>query len=214
MGAFVNQFADPSGLKARSAGARVGLKGFLVQRFGMEYMSTDDLQATVSPEKVDILAESLEQARGSDKHQDLSQNDALMVYATYAQRRIHREEGIYDGFGFRTWWLTKETRIVGMTGSLVQAEGGTPYVMRPEFLLNFVTLAPKASTVRQSFSEFLPTTAGLQLGKYLDDDVMHSLLKDVNEWSQLPAERVSVLLDEKVNKLKYDRFKQYTHNIK
>jgi len=212
-GAFVNQFADPVGLRSRSAGARTGLKGFLVQRFGMQYMSTDDLKATVSNERVNALAQTLEEARGIDKHQDLSQNDALMVYATYAQRRINHEEGIYDGFGYRTWWLTKETHIVRMTGSLVQSEGGIPYVMRPEFLLNFITLAPKAATVRESFSEFLPTTAGLQLGQYLDGDVMHSLLKDVNEWSQLPPERISVLLGEKVNKLKYDRFKQYTHNV-
>lgn len=212
-GAFVNQFTDPVGLRNAAIAAKTGLKGFLVQRFGMRYMSTDDLRSTVSTEKVNALAENLQAARGTEKNQNLSQNDALMVYATYAQRRINNEEGIYDGFGFRTWWLTKETRIVGMTADLVQSEGGTPYVMRPEFLLNFITLAPEAATVRQSFSDFLPTTAGLQLGQYLNNEVMHSLLKDVHEWSTLPPERVSVLLGDKINKLKYDRFKQYNCNI-
>lgn len=212
-GAFVNQFTDTVGLRVRSAEARAGLKGFLVQRFGMHYMSTVDLQETVSEERVTALADTLEQARGIEKHQELSQNDALMVYATYAQRRVNKEQGIYDGFGYRTWWLTKETSIVRMTANLVQSEGGIPYVMRPEFLLNFITLAPKAASVREKFSEFLPTTAGLQLGQYLSGEVMHSMLKDVNEWSQLPPERISVLLGDKVNKLKFDRFKQYTHNI-
>ena len=66
-----------------------------------------------------------------------------MVYATYAQRHIHKESGIYDGFGFRTWWLTKETTILSMTGALVQGEGGTPYIMRPEFILNFIALGKR-----------------------------------------------------------------------
>ena len=169
--------------------------------------------STVSHAKVNSLADTLEQARGTSKHHDLSKNDSLMVHATYAQRRINKEEGKYDGFGFRTWWLTKETRIVSMTGELVKSEGGVPYVMRPEFLLNFVTLAPKASTVRASFADFLPTTAGLQLGRYLDSAEMHKILSDVGEWSNLPPERVSVLLDDNVNKLKHDKYKQYTNNI-
>ena len=85
--------------------------------------------------------------------------------------------------------------------------------MRPEFILNFVALAPKAADVRKSFSDFLPTTAGLQLGRYLDDSVMHSMLNHVEEWSQLPPERVSVILGEKVNRLTHDRYKKYTNNI-
>lgn len=211
--AYVNNMTDPDGLHVKSGPARNALRGLLVQRFGMIYMSTEDLEHTIPAPKVAALAERLSNERGWAKHPELSKNDALMAYATYAQRSIHKEVGIYDGFGFRTWWLTKETRVLAMTGELVRDQGGVPYIMRPEFILNFVALAPKAADVRRSFSDFLPTTAGLQLGRYLDDSVMHSMLDHVGEWSELPPERVGVVLGEKINKLTHDRYKQYVHNI-
>lgn len=210
--AYIDQFTDPAGLRARSEAARQALKGLLTQRFGMDYMSVDELKSMVPAARVQELAQKLEESRQA-KHEVLSYNDALMVYATYAQRHIHKESGIYDGFGFRTWWLTKETTILSMTGALVLAEGGTPYIMRPEFILNFIALAPKAAEVRKAFGALLPTTAGLQLGRYLRQDVMHSLLDDVQKWAELPPERVAVILGERVNRLKHDRFKQYSQQI-
>ncbi len=210
--AYVNQFTDPDGLRSRSESARQALRGLLIQRFGMAYMSIDELKSLVPAPRVQELAQKLEEFRQA-KNEVLSYNDALMVYATYAQRHIHKETGIYDGFGFRTWWLTKETTILSMTGALVHAEGGTPYIMRPEFILNFIALAPKASEVRKAFGDLLPTTAGMQLGRYLGDDVMHSLFDDVQEWSELQPERVGVIIGERVNRLKYDRFKQYSQQV-
>lgn len=210
---YINNMTDPEGLRMKSGAARNSLRGLFIQRFGMDYLSTEDLEKTVSGPKVAALAERLGNERGWAKHPELSKNDALMVYATYAQRSIHNEVGIYDGFGFRTWWLTKETHVLAMTGELVRDRGGIPYIMRPEFILNFVALAPRAADVRKSFSDFLPTTAGLQLGRYLDDSVMHSMLDHVEEWANLPPERVSMILAEKVNRLTHDRYKQYTNNV-
>lgn len=208
---YVNQLTDPEGLRAKNAGARDALGGLLRQRFSMRYMSTDELQETVPEAAVEELARNLDEAR-QVKHEELSYNDALMTYSVYAQRRKGGESAIYDGFGFRTWWLTKETRVVGLTAELVRAEG-VPYIMRPEFILNFVALAPRAADVRKSFVELLPTTAGLQLGRHLSGETMHELLRDTVEWARLTPERVGVLLSEKANRLKYDRFKQYTNNI-
>ena len=88
-----------------------------------------------------------------------------------------------------------------------------PYIMRPEFILNFVALALKAADVRKSLADLLPTTAGLQLGQHLQPDVMHSLLRDAAEWARITPERVSVLMSDKVNRLKHDRFKQHTQKL-
>jgi hypothetical protein len=209
---FVNQLTDPDALRSRGEGARVGLRAFLVQRFGMTYVSTEELESSVPGPRVAALAERLEEARQT-KHADLSYNDALMVFAVYAQRSKNNEAGIYDGFGFRTWWLTKETRVLGLTGGIVQAQGGVPYVMRPEFLLNFVALAPKAAEVRKAFANLLPTTTGLQLGQHLAPEVMHSLLRDAAECARLTPERVSFMMTERVNRLTHDRFKRYTQAV-
>ena len=212
-GHFVNQLTDHEGLRSKSEKARQDLRALMVQRFGMTFMSMDELESAVPQDSVNQLATRIDEALLM-KHEELAYNDALMVYATYAQRRKMDEQGIYDGFGFRTWWLTKATRVLGLTGEVVRAEGGVPYIMRPEFILNFVALAPKAADVRRSLAGFLPTTAGLQLGQHLPTDVMHTLLSDAAEWERLTPERVSVMMSDRVNRLKYDRFKQYTQKLK
>ncbi|HFJ9741470.1 TPA: hypothetical protein ACG4N8_001368 [Pseudomonas aeruginosa] len=94
-----------------------------------------------------------------------------------------------------------------------QPEGGVPYIMRPEFILNFISLAASADNVRRSFADLLPTTAGLQLGRHLPSTVMHQMMGDAEEWGDKPTERISTLITEKANKLKYDQFKQYIDNI-
>ena len=209
---FVNQFLNPSTLRSKTEQGRMELMGFLIQRFKMEYLSREEISAGVVQEDVDDLAEKLVGARGA-KNQDLSFNDALMVNAVYRQRKAHKESAIYDGFGYRTWWLTKETQVLNFTALLVSREGGVPYIMRPEFILNFIALSPKAANVRQSLKDLLPTTVGLQLGQHLRPDVMHQLLSGTEEWASLSPERVAVIIGEKVNRLKHDRLKRYVANI-
>jgi hypothetical protein len=178
----------------------------------MKFLSEEELKTSVNHVKVQELATKLDEARPS-KHEDLSYNDALMAYATYAQRRKNEESGIYDGFGFRTWWLTKETHVLNFSKALVESQGGVPYIMRPEFILNFVSLAANAENVRRAFSDMLPTTAGLQLGKHLSSATMHQLMGDAEEWGNRPPERISMMISDRANKLKHDQFKKYSDNI-
>ncbi|MFJ2360096.1 hypothetical protein [Pseudomonas fluorescens] len=209
---FIEQMVTHSALRNRSEKARLELKGFLLQKFSMQFLSEQDLKATVNEQNVAALAEKLDEARQS-KHVDLSYNDALMAHSTYAQRRINKESGIYDGLGFKTWWLTKETHVLNFSKSLIESEGGTPYIMRPEFILNFVSLAASAENVRKSFTELLPTTAGLQLGKHLTSETMHQLMGSAEEWGDRPPERISMMITDRIDKLKHDQFKRYSDNV-
>lgn len=210
---FLHQFIDVAALRSKSEKGRTDLRGLLIQRFGMNFLSEEDIASGVNQEAVKQLADKLADARGAGKHHVLSKNDALMAHAVYRQRRSHGENAIYDGFGYRTWWLTKETGVLNFTGSLVASEGGVPYIMRPEFILNFIALAPKAASVRKSFRDLLPTTVGLQLGEHLKPEVMHQLLSGTEEWASLTPERVNVIISDKVNRLKHDRLKRYLSNI-
>jgi hypothetical protein len=208
---FINTLLDPGELRRKSEKGRIELRGLLVQRFHMDFVSSEEIELGVNQQEVRALADNLHVAR--HKNKELSINDALMVYATYAQRRKHKESAIYDGFGYRTWWLTKETQVLNFTAALVRQEGGVPYIMRPEFILNFIALAPKAAHVRETFRELLPTTVGLQLGQHLKPETMQQLLAGTVEWASLAPERVSVIIGDKINRLKFDRYKQYISNV-
>jgi len=209
---FIGSLLDPDSLRERSDKGRNELRGLLVQRFHMEYLSNEEIETGIDQEGMHALADKLSKHR-ADKRHELSLNDAKMAYATYTLRRKHKESAKYDGFGFRTWWLTKETQVLNFTAALVVKEGGVPYIMRPEFILNFVVMAPKAAHVREKFRELLPSTVGLQLGQHLAPETMQQLLAGTEEWASLSPERVSVIIGDRVNKLKYDRFKRYTSNI-
>jgi hypothetical protein len=210
--AYVNQLTDPEGLRSKTAAAKQSLQGLLSMQLGMKWLSYDDLISGVDGKKVDNLAARLDERR-SGKHEDLSYNDALLTYAVYARRNHGGETAVYDGFGYKTWWLTKETKVLQLTGELVRSQNGIPYIMRPEFLLNFVALAPKAAETRKALADLLPTTAGLQIGHQLSPDVVKNLLKDVAEWSELSPERAAILLHEKITLLTHTRFKTYSQNL-
>jgi hypothetical protein len=136
-----------------------------------------------------------------------------MVLSVYAQRRAGHEVAVYDGFGLKTWWLTKETNVLMHTGELVKENGSMPYIMRPEFLLNFLTLSPKANVVDPAVRDLLPSHVGLQIGQHLPSGHMQKLLAHVDDWKQLPPARVEVRVTDAVDQLKYDRLKRYAANV-
>ncbi|MBL8388274.1 MAG: hypothetical protein JNK17_08680 [Hydrogenophaga sp.] len=211
-GHLVNSILDPEALRAKSTKAFQDLRSFLMLRFRMKWESEEDLRSGVDTRSVDALAQRLIEAR-PEKHAELSYNDALMTHAVYAGRSSRGEAALHDGFGYKTWWLTKEVTVLRMTGSMVMDHGGVPYIMRPEFLLNFVVLAPKASAVRDQFRDLLPTTVGLQLGTHLSTAAMDSLLAGAEEWASYPPERITTMMADKANLLMHDKFKQYICNL-
>lgn len=209
---LVNSILDPEALRAKSKKAYQDLMSFLIQRFRMKWESEDDLQRGVDSKSFDTLAQRLIEAR-PDKNEELSHNDAMMAHAVYAERVRGHEVARHDGFGYRTWWLTKEVTVLKMTGKLVADHGGVPYIMRPEFLLNFIALAPKAKSVRDQYRDLLPTTVGLQLGNHLSTAAMDALLAGVEDWASYPPERITTMMADKANRLMHDRFKQYISNL-
>jgi hypothetical protein len=74
--------------------------------------------------------------RGKEREEVLAYNDALHVLRVYAKRR----EAKPNPYGYRTWWLTQETLVRRATGEVV-AKHHSLYMMRPEFILNFISIA-------------------------------------------------------------------------
>ena len=159
---FVEMFVDFDNLASKTARGESQLQAFLCKTYELEFLSRSELVKGVDLKRVDLLADALD-----DKKEILAKNDALMCFAVYAQRVKGGEQAIYDGFGVRTWWLTKETSLLRHTGALVKEHGGTPFIMRPEFLLNFLSHSPKAADIDPVVRELLPSHVGLQIGQQI-----------------------------------------------
>jgi hypothetical protein len=207
---FVEMFVEYDDLANRTSKGEAQLQAYLCKVFDLEPMSRDALLKNVNADELDRLAEALER---NFKKAILARNDAAMALAVYAHRRTGREQEKYDGFGLRTWWLTKETSVLQHTGAVVQRHGATPYIMRPEFLLNFLSLSPAMEDVDPVVRDLLPSHVGLQIGQHLGDDRMRKIMVHVDEWKLLPEARREVRVTEAIDQLKYDRLKRYQSSL-
>jgi hypothetical protein len=205
---FVEHFVDADELAARSEKGEMQLQAYLTRTYSFEFMSRDECERGVDKAELAHLSAEL-QKRDPTRNALLAENDALMVLMVYAQRRLNREVEKYDGFGLSTWWLTKEYKVLAYTVDVVRRSGGTPFIMRPEFLLNFLTLAPNAVSAEGDVRDLLPSHVGLQIGEHLSGDQMHRLLAELDNWHSLPEARVQVKISDAVDKLKFDRLKRY-----
>lgn len=201
--AFVNQFCGHSTLHRNEA--REDLRRYLQHAFAMEYRTKEELWKLVDAEKVAEITDVLEQK----KDRRLAENDALLACAVYGHRRKNREESRVTEFGYHTWWLTSETMILRHTAGLLRDNGGQKYMMRPDFLLNFLAFAPAAADARRTFSNIFPSTLGIRLSRRMDEDSFRKIMSDVKDAEELDDSRRLAVMARLADQLKTDFVKRY-----
>lgn len=203
--AFINQFCNYTDLHRPQAFESI--QRYLQNEFSMDFKGRDELRELVNPQHLAALASTLEE--NGNKRFELAENDALMVLAVYGHRRKKRESSNISEFGYQTWWLTGETRVLRHTGEIVRDNSGGKYVMRPDFLLNFLTLAPAAAQARESFSSIFPSLLGVTLSRRMADGPFKKMLGLVKEAENLNDSRRMAAIAEYSDTLKGDLHRQY-----
>lgn len=184
------------------------LKRYLIREFSLQFVSRDVLLNLVDQKEMKRLAATIQIAE-PQKKDILIENDVLTVLAVYGHRHRNNESSSTTDFGYQTWWLTNETRILDHLHQLIVSQGGLKFIMRPDFLLNFLTLAPAAATVRKTYSSVFPTLLGITLSRRLPAEEYDKLLSKTLELSQLSESRKSAEIANLVDKLKGDQLKKY-----
>lgn len=187
------------------------LRMYLMEAFGLQYRTKADLQSFVAEDAVASLAEKLAQSKD---HYALAYNDALIANAVYGRRLQRREQSTTSEFGYLTWWLTHESKILRHTVELVASNGGIRYMMRPDFLLNFLALAPSVSAARSTFHSVFPSALGLQLSNRMNPRSFHKLMDSVREAEAMDDARRKAALSLVADRLKGDFGKEYAQSIK
>jgi hypothetical protein len=209
--AYLGQFCNP--LKLRSAEGKEELRRYLLSSFGLSYQTREEVEGLVSDETdqdaLSLVAATLSPEKAMT---ELARNDALMVGAVYGRRRQSGEMAKQTVFGYRTWWLTSETTILKYTHDLVSRHGGR-YMMRPEFLLNFIAMSPKLGQVRAAYRNIFPSLLGIQFAKRVKEDVYHDMMKKVNEAACLEPGKQEAVISQLSDDLKSDFRKVHTHSL-
>jgi hypothetical protein len=201
---FVQQFCTYTSL--HKPDAFEDLRQYLQSLFGFQYQSTNDLERLVDLEELQLLAEKLVSIKKGKT--ELARNDALLALAVYGKRRQRGETSRVTEFGWGTWWLTGETRILRLTWDIVE-KNSARYIMRPEFLLNFLGMAPSAEKARKAFSSVFPSMLGIQLARRMPIDAFNKIIDKAAEAEGLDDARRTVEIAKLTNKLKSDLSNQY-----
>ena len=125
----------------------------------MTYIDNTNLNEYINESEVEELAIRLFEIKDDEQ---LAINDAKMVLAIYGKRKELNEHSSFSRHGFRTWWLTGETRIFRYTKDFVAKYNGY-YTIRPEFLLKFITLSPKTAEVYRTYKNVFPTKLSISM---------------------------------------------------
>ena len=194
---------------------RDSLKRSLCEEFGFVFEHEEETLAGLDKDEISLLAKRIAAQRQwvrKEKQKLLAYNDALQVHRVYMKRRELGEDSKPNPYGYRTWWLTQETAVRRATREIVAKRGAT-YIIRPEFLLNFIALSPSAEEVRRSFKLIFPTLLGVRLSNRMRPDLFTKVVASIKEAHQIGEPRARALVSELADKLKSDHYKKYEHEL-
>lgn len=208
---YLAQFCD--GDKIGTPAGREQIRRFLLSAFSMEYETRDQLSELVTGREAQSEIDTVAGALGPYKASpELADNDALMALAVYGRREKNGELARTTVFGFRTWWLTGERSILKHTKAIVAARGSR-YMMRPEFLLNFLSMAPKVKDVRRAYESIFPSLLGVRLAGRVKESVYRDMMTKIREAEELEPARREALVSSYSDQLKSDFRRIYGLNL-
>lgn len=188
------------------------LRKYLMERFKMQYESAEDMQQGIDAGEFASLTQALVATRrgrnSQEKELRLAENDALQVLRIYQKRVMSGELSQANPYGYRTWWLTQDGVVRKVTSALV-VKNRARFMMRPEFLLHFIALAPSEEKVRNSFNTIFPTLLGIRLSSRLDPHVFKTTMDHIRDAFSVDEARARVRLESLSNQIKSDFLKQY-----
>lgn len=209
---YLGQFLTVRDIKRESA--REELLAYLLNEFGFEYESEEAMLQSIDLDELVELSSNIQVARGnldrdSDSEEILSRNAAMTVLRIYQRRKLENERNGGNPYGFKTWWLTQQTRVHNATGLLV-AKQGARYMMRPEFILHFLASIPSVKAIQESYESIFPSILGVKLGNRMEERAFKAIISNAREvHDEIDESRAKVVLANASSQLQSDFFKQY-----
>ena len=205
---FIEQICNYNDLNQDST-SRDQVKNYLIEKFDFEYMNEDDMKNIVNNEEAKQLADQIKPIKSDDI---LAHNDARHILAIYGKRSALREDHKPNPYGYRSWWLTHETKVRRVTRDLVKSHG-SEYIIRPEFILNFIALSPTTESVRKSYGNIFPTLLGIKLSNRMREKVFRDVMERAKNIAAVDEARVHAKMIEMSNRLKGDNYKAYENEL-
>jgi hypothetical protein len=194
---FIENFVD-SELRT----AKEELIVYLKEIFGITYISNEMWDIKVNEEDKAKLTEVLSYKKDYDIK---AANDAEMILAIYFLRNRNGESSDSGIFGYKTWWLSKDTSTYkAVVKSFGQDKYPVSCYIRPDFIYNYIALKPTTDEVNSAYNEIFPTMLGVNLSYHMPREVSQAVQEKIKEFHSKPAVRVKQTLKTLADRLKSD----------
>jgi hypothetical protein len=193
---FINNFVDPS-LKT----TKQEFIMYLQEVFNIKYISNKSWDIQVNAEEKEKLTAALIPRKNNDVK---AETDAEMILAIYYLRAKNNEASENGIFGYKTWWLSKDTS----TFKAVTEAFGDKYpiscYIRPDYIYNYIALKPSSEEIDNAYNEIFPTMLGVNLSYHMPKEVSNAVQTKIKEFHDKPPIRVKQILRNLTDRLKTD----------
>jgi hypothetical protein len=193
---FIDNFVNPSLVNAET-----NLADWLKEEFGIQFVSDASLGVRRDKHEETILTQALTKEKNSPEK---AKTDAKLILTIYAQRALRNEISSESIFGYKTWWLSKDTLTQKTVNKVFKDKYKISCYMRPDFLYNYVSLAPTKTEVDAAYNELFPSLLGVNISSHLPKDVTDLVHQRITEHSTKNPTRLKAILRELAEKLKAD----------
>lgn len=179
------------------------LRDTLVARFGLVYEAREDIMRDIDQDDLKKLTEAIKQLRKNTnrRHEDIrAANDAAHILFVYRKRKVE-EKGVTSPYGYRTWWLTQETKSGIAVTNAFPKRHLPKAIIRPELLINYIAYNPTTTEVRRSMGEIFPSLMGIRLGTRLGQDQFMKIMNKIKEAHRTDPARAQAIVSEHSNAL-------------
>jgi hypothetical protein len=194
--AFINNFVDPS-LKT----TKEELIMYLKEVFGITYISNKSWDIKVDLEEKEKLTGVLKHKKNNESK---AETDAEMILAIYYLRSKHNEASDNGIFGYKTWWLSKDTSTYKAVTEAFGKKYPVSCYIRPDFIYNYIAVKPSGQEINSAYDEIFPTMLGVNLSYHMPKEVSQAVQQKIQEFRDKPAIRVKQILRNLTDRLKTD----------
>ena len=205
---FIDNFVTPNGTQELMEREIIE---WLNATFGIQYAEDTALGVSVDQQDLHKLTAELKKHKASDTQ---AGNDARTILTVYALRQKNNETASTGIFGYQTWWLSKDTTTQKAVNRCLHKKSPTSCYIRPDFLWNYISLAPSHADATRVFDEMFPTLMGVTLSQYVPEEISDIVNEAIREHAEKNPARVKSILSNMADRLKSDLKTANTKQLK
>ena len=197
---FIRRFTSPS-LRSMPD----DLVELLKSEFGIEYVPNSHLGIHLDENEINKIEEELVKYKGGPSRfgsKKKAHTDAEVMLTVHSLRDRDNELGTTGIFGYYTWWLTSDVTTQKAAIAAAGEKYGRTCYMRPDFLYNYISLAPQKGQIEESFRHLFPTLLGVSLSWELPLEVTREIHKFLKEHKEASNGRLKGVIRELIDNLK------------